>query len=157
MKFLHKLIFISLIVYTTTVTNPEFSMPINPREKACIIEAVWHEARGEPLNGRIAVINVISNRVYSRFYSSSYCDVIGEHKQFSYKHQIKNKKPLVNEANRLLYLEIETLSEKALEGSILKVVPDNVLWYHHTRVSPNWSKRMKTHTVIGSHKFLRKV
>ena len=156
MKLIHKLIFISLIVYTTTVTNPEFSMQINPREKACIIEAVWYEARGENLNGRIAVINVIRNRVYSGMYPDSYCDVIREPKQFSYWHQIKNKKPLVNDSNRVLYLEIETLAEQALKGTILDVVPSDVLWYHHIRVSPKWSKRMKTDTVIGMHKFLRK-
>ena len=157
MKLLHKVIFIALILYTTTVTNPEFSMPINPREKACIIEAVWFEARGESLNGRIAVANVIRNRVYSGMYSNSYCDVIGEYKQFSYKHQIKNKKPLVKRENQLLYMEIEALAEETLKGTIIEIVPENVLWYHHIRVSPNWSKRMKTHTLIGSHKFLRKV
>lgn len=156
MKLLHKVIFIALILYTTKVTNPEFSMPINAREKSCIIEAVWHEARGESLNGRIAVINVIRNRVYSGMYSGSYCKVIREPKQFSYWHQIKNKKPLVNDSNRVLYLEIETLAEEALKGTILEVVPSDVLWYHHIRVSPKWSKRMKTDRVIGLHKFLRK-
>lgn len=53
-------------------------------EKACIVQALWHEARGEKLAGLLAVASVIENRKNSSRYPADYCSVIWQDKQFSF-------------------------------------------------------------------------
>lgn len=62
-------------------------------EKYCIMEALWYEARGEPALGILAVASVIENRKNHEYYPDTYCGVIHQHKQFSYRlhRSIKNR------------------------------------------------------------------
>ena len=48
------------------------------RDKAekCLAEAVYFEARGEPLRGQQAVAQVVMNRVFSGYYPSKVCGVV---------------------------------------------------------------------------------
>ena len=49
-----------------------------PRAKAekCLADAVYFEARGEPLRGQEAVAQVVMNRVFSGFYPNNVCGVV---------------------------------------------------------------------------------
>lgn len=50
----------------------------------CMAEAIYHEARNESLSGRIAVGNVIMNRVNSVGYADTVCGVVYERCQFAF-------------------------------------------------------------------------
>lgn len=50
----------------------------------CLTNAIYFEARGESLKGKMAVANVIDNRVNDPKFPKTYCDVIHEKNQFSY-------------------------------------------------------------------------
>src|SRR4030095_7857272 len=50
----------------------------------CIAVAVYHEARGETLDGQLAVARGIMNRAASGRYPSSWCGVVKQPAQFSF-------------------------------------------------------------------------
>jgi N-acetylmuramoyl-L-alanine amidase len=56
----------------------------------CLVEAIYHEARSEPLMGMIAVANTILNRVYSKRYPNTICSVVHQGKYWE-GHPVKNK------------------------------------------------------------------
>jgi spore germination cell wall hydrolase CwlJ-like protein len=53
-------------------------------EKACLAEAIYHEARGEPILGKIAVAQVIKNRIASPAYPDTICKVVFQPGQFTW-------------------------------------------------------------------------
>ena len=53
-------------------------------EANCIAVAVYHEARGESLEGQLAVAKVIMNRAASGKYPTSWCGVVKQPWQFSF-------------------------------------------------------------------------
>ena len=50
----------------------------------CLSLALYHEARGEPLNGQRAVAEVIMNRVESNRFPDTICGVVMQPNQFSF-------------------------------------------------------------------------
>ena len=42
----------------------------------CLSEAVYFEARGEPVRGQIAVAQVVVNRAFSGYYPENVCGVV---------------------------------------------------------------------------------
>src|SRR6187455_3088204 len=56
------------------------------RDLQCLAQAIYFEARGEPLAGQLAVGAVIVNRTTSGRYPSDYCSVVTQRGQFSFVH-----------------------------------------------------------------------
>ena len=56
------------------------------RDLQCLAQAIYFEARGEPLDGQLAVGAVIVNRTTSGRYPSDYCSVVTQPGQFSFVH-----------------------------------------------------------------------
>ncbi len=63
----------------------------------CIAVAVYHEARGETLEGQLAVAKVIMNRAASGKYPSSWCGTVKQPWQFSFVNPRTGQYPAVNE------------------------------------------------------------
>ena len=55
------------------------------RSLACLAEAVYYEARGEPTQGRAAVADVVLNRAESGQFPETPCAVVADGCQFSYR------------------------------------------------------------------------
>lgn len=51
------------LLITAMMLLASYKAVSEPRAIECLAEAIYHEARGEPLAGQIAVANVIKNRV----------------------------------------------------------------------------------------------
>jgi spore germination cell wall hydrolase CwlJ-like protein len=128
----------------------------------CLAKAIYYEARGEPLAGRLAVGRVILNRVKSRFYPDSVCEVVYQnaHKrnrcQFSFACDGKADHPghmkawsnAVDIAEQLLCRTGQDCKPSVVGGRI------NVsTHYHATYVSPRWSRKMPRTGRIGRHIF----
>lgn len=116
---------------------------------ACLAEALYFEARGESRKGQAAVAEVILNRVDSRAFPSTVCDVIHQPQQFSYtiggRKAIKNKKA---------YQHVLAVAETALTGAPRNLT-DGATYFHTPSVRPAWSHRFHRTTQIGSHIFYR--
>jgi hypothetical protein len=119
----------------------------------CIAVAVYHEARGESLEGQMAVARVIMNRAASGKYPTTWCKVVKQPWQFSFVNPRTGDYPAVDMGSRSW--------EKALGVTRLAInnavttVPTDVLWYHADYVAPSWGRRLAMVQKIGTHIFYR--
>lgn len=119
----------------------------------CLAVAVYHEARGESLEGQLAVANVVINRTNSPKYPDSWCKVVKQPWQFSFVNPRTGSYPSVN-LNSQAWANAQAIARIAASNTAAEVDPD-VLWYHADYVAPSWGKRLQLVEKIGTHIFYR--
>ena len=119
----------------------------------CLTEALYFEARGESLEGQVAVAEVILNRVDSPLYPRTVCGVVkqrgGGGCQFSYVCRGTTKmreKQAADLAGRIA---------RAMLDGAPRVLTDGATHFHTRGVRPSWSKRFARTASIGAHLFYR--
>jgi spore germination cell wall hydrolase CwlJ-like protein len=129
-------------------------VPTGGPELQCLTEALYHEARGETLQGQVAVAEVILNRVQDVSFPSSVCGVVnqgnGQGCQFSYT--CDGKTDQMREAGAPA--RAAKIAKVMLDGAPRKLT-DGATYFHTPAVNPSWSKRFTRTTQIGSHIFYR--
>lgn len=119
-------------------------------EGRCLANAVYFEARGESLEGQLAVADVVLNRAASDKYPSSWCDVVKQKAQFSF---VQNRRfPRITENKA--WETAKAVARIAMDDAH-EIVPDDVLWYHADYVAPGWGKRLNQVAKVGIHIFYR--
>ena len=120
------------------------------KETRCLHEALWFESASEPLKGKVAVLEVIHNRTLHKNYPDSYCGVVQQSRQFSYRNHLKKGQTMliktpVNALERKVATDVSTLAFNAATGRLKPSLPPSVLWYHSTsmKVYPRWAIRNK--------------
>ena len=120
-------------------------------EANCIAVAVYHEARGETLEGQLAVARVIMNRAASGRYPASWCGVVKQPWQFSF---VRNGyMPSVDQSSQA-WRNALGVTRLAINNAV-QSVPTDCLWYHANYVSPSWGRRLTRVSQIGAHIFYR--
>ena len=119
----------------------------------CLALNIYHEARGEPRDGQIAVAMVVVNRAKDSRFPNSVCDVVkqgGEERgcQFSWWCDGRSDKP----TNRAAWAESRPLAEAVLAGDIQDPT-GGALWYHADHVRPAWRMPIVQGPKIGRHVF----
>ncbi|HEX8063750.1 MAG TPA: cell wall hydrolase [Allosphingosinicella sp.] len=119
------------------------------REMECLANAVYFEARSEPIEGQLAVAEVVLNRAASGRYPTDLCSVITQKAQFSFIR--RGRFPRADRGSEAWKkaVAIASIAKQKLAGNL----PSSVLWYHATYVSPKWGKRLTRQTQIGLHIF----
>ena len=120
-------------------------------EEDCLANAVYFEARGESLEGQLAVAEVVMNRARSGRYPPTWCGVVVQRSQFSFV-----RGGIIPPANRgsEAWRRAVAIARIAQAGTTRMLAP-NVLWYHANYVSPSWGRRLSRSSVIGAHIFYR--
>ena len=120
-------------------------------EEDCLANAVYFEARGESLEGQLAVAEVVMNRARSGRYPATWCGVVVQRSQFSFV-----RGGIIPPANRSseAWRRAVAIARIAQSGQTRMLAP-NVLWYHANYVSPSWGRRLARSSVIGAHIFYR--
>ncbi len=120
-------------------------------EEDCLANAVYFEARGESLEGQLAVAEVVMNRARSGRYPPTWCGVVVQRSQFSFV-----RGGVIPAANRgsEAWRRAVAVARIAQQGSTRMLAP-NVLWYHAHYVAPAWGRRLSRSSVIGAHIFYR--
>ena len=120
-------------------------------EANCIAVAVYHEARGESVEGQLAVAQVIMNRAASGKYPASWCGVVKQPWQFSF---VRNGQfPSVDESSAA-WRKALGVTRLAVASAVTSV-PKECLWYHANYVAPRWSNNLQRVEKIGAHIFYR--
>lgn len=140
----------ALVAYASTVT----AAPAD--EIRCLADNVYHESRGEPRNGQLAVAHVTINRAKASGFPDSICAVVNQRNargcQFSW---VCNGKTTVRSSTT--YREIIHLAAEVYRSRIIFRQPDRVTWgalyFHNSTVDPGWSDTMRRTTTIGQHQF----
>ena len=123
----------------------------------CLARNVYFEARGEPIMGQLAVAEVTMNRVMSKRFPDTVCDVVHEKRwdtirkrdvgAFSWTEFDSVSKPKGTPWERATKVAVTAYDEQESPR-----VP-GALFYHAIRVSPRWSKTKTKVAKIGSHQF----
>lgn len=144
-------LFIAAVTATALVTaSSVFAKPSwtsNPKEIDCIAAAVYHEARGEPVMGQIAVAEVVIARTQSGKYPASPCKVVTQSKQFSF---VDNGK--ISRVDPNAMRSIRVLVQNVITGKKRTNVR-GALFFHTVKLPRQW-RRPKAGQ-IGGHVFYR--
>ena len=120
------------------------------REQDCLASAVYFEARGEPIEGQLAVAEVVLNRAASSRYPSTICEVVTQPWQFSFVNRTRS----IPQANRSSQSWRRAVAvARIAEAGASRLLPRDVLWYHADYVAPGWGRRLARNTKIGLHIF----
>jgi len=139
---------------------------LDPAQLRCLALNVYHEARGETLAGQIAVANVTLNRVKSKRYPNTVCDVVmqktcgkklkynaahdGCTPQFTWTWDGHSDEPKNNDAWNVSMM----VAAKALAGKVKDNVKGAIL-YHTVKVKPYWAKKKTRLVKIDDHIFYK--
>jgi N-acetylmuramoyl-L-alanine amidase len=119
----------------------------------CIAVAVYHEARGETLEGQLAVARVIMNRAASGKYPSTWCGTVKQPWQFSFVNPRTGHYPAVDEGSAA-WRKALGVTRLAVNDAV-PILASDVLWYHADYVAPSWGRRLSVVQKIGTHIFYR--
>ena len=120
------------------------------RETECLAASVYFESKGEPLEGQLAVAEVVINRAESggRF-PPSICSVVFQKGQFSFVRG--NEFPPIKRDSKAWQTAV-AIAEIAMD-ELWESRASDALFFHATRVSPRWNKVRVAQ--LGNHVFYR--
>ena len=133
-------------------------------ERTCLVEAVYFEARSETFIGKLAVANVILERMHNKSFPNTICGVVKQGRywegkpvrnrcQFSY--WCDGKPETIANINALE--EVVKVVQLTLDGVMLRDTL-KATHYHAVYVSPSWavSKEFVLMDTVGEHIFYKK-
>lgn len=128
---------------------------IATEELNCLAMTLYHEARGEPDEGKVAVGHVVMNRVADERYPDTVCGVMKQggaetlHRcQFSFWCDGVSDDP----ANPEAWSRSEAIA-RAIYWGYSQDPTEGALSYHADYVDPNWGPRLVRGPQIGRHIF----
>ncbi len=117
----------------------------------CLAGAIYHESKGEPLDGQLAVARVIVARAASPKFPSSYCGVVFQRHQFSF---VRGKSmPSINKSSRA-WQRAKKLALIADKNG-WQSEAEGALYFHADYVNPGWNRKMTRLAQIDNHIFYR--
>jgi N-acetylmuramoyl-L-alanine amidase len=119
------------------------------REMDCLAGATYFESKGEPLEGQLAVANVILNRAESGRFARTICGVVLQRGQFSFVRggaipRIDRSTQRWRTAVAIAHIARNDLWEPKVETA---------LFFHARHVAPGW--RLARVGTVGNHVFYR--
>lgn len=117
-------------------------------EIRCLARAIYHEARGEPLEGQVAVAEVIIARSGDKRWQGDLCRTIRMPSQFSFVTDGKTVPiPDAVGAQRMMDLARAVASGRMVSRA------KGALYYHAAKVKPIWRHKLDLTATIGHHIF----
>jgi spore germination cell wall hydrolase CwlJ-like protein len=129
------------------------------KHEKCLANAIYFEARGEPVRGQMAVAQVVINRVFSGHYPNNICGVVYQsarrHRrlrcQFSFT--CDGIPDRVTEPDA--WDRATRIARDALDGNFWLHDIGKATHYHARWVYPRWVHEMRRLDRIGVHTFYR--
>lgn len=149
--------FILLLLLYPVSLKPNMSIPVvknismpSEKEMRCLAENIHYEAPQEPYLGKLAVAMVTMNRVRHPDFPKTICDVVYQRNprgcQFSWTCGARMK------FNEKIYNESMKVAKAVLTDQGQLVSLENALYFHNTKVTPNWTFARPV-VRIGGHIF----
>lgn len=145
----------SKMQYLNAVSAPK-RRNISTKDLECLAEAIYFEARGESLDGQRAVAEVILNRVKSKKFPNSICEVVrqgtGRKHNCQFSYYCDGRPELVHEDEA--FDKIDSWSrDYPIRSS--KGLTGGALYFHATNVQPHWASHFHRSAKVGRHIFYR--
>jgi len=154
---------VTALVHLSRVPEPQVAKPIAALSSAqigevgqeCLALNIYHEARGESREGRVAVAQVVLNRVRDRRFPNDICTVVKQGPlpprrdcHFSWWCDGRSDRPTDLRA----WEESKAIAEDVLAGRDADPT-GGALWYHADTVAPKWRTALVPAATIGRHEF----
>jgi hypothetical protein len=127
------------------------------RAERCLANAIYFEARSEPVRGQMAVAQVVLNRAFSGFYPNDVCGVVyqnaGRHLACQFTFACDGKSKAIHERGE--WARASRIAKQTLDGQIYVPEVAKSTHYHAVYVHPNWVGEMKKMVRFGIHNFYR--
>ena len=134
------------------------------QDNFCLAQNIYFEAGNQPLLGKIAVAQVVINRVEDKQFPNSICAVVYQSRtKINWRGSVV---PIINKCQFSWYcdgkpdtptdsktwLESVLIAEKILKNYYPDIT-EEALWYHADSVNPYWSKQLNRTVTIDNHLF----
>jgi len=131
------------------ISNPE-PIKYKPVDVFCLAKNIYHEAGVESELGKIAVAQVTLNRVRTKRWGDTICDVVMARHQFSWanKRSIRWKHP-----KGPLWNKSYEIANRILKRGLELKNFEHALYYHADYVNPKWASSEYYIEKIGTHIF----
>ena len=127
------------------------------KAEKCLANAIYFEARGEPVRGQIAVAQVIMNRVFSPFYPNDVCGVVYQnshrHLACQFTFACDGIPDVVTEPDA--WVRAQRIARDMIDGKLWMPEVAKSTHYHAYWVHPSWVAEMKKMYKLGVHTFYR--
>ena len=127
------------------------------KAERCLANAIYFEARSEPVRGQMAVAQVVMNRAFSGFYPNDVCGVVYQnahrHLACQFTFACDGKSKAITE--RGAWARANRIAKQTLDGQIYVPEVAKSTHYHAIYVHPNWVREMKKMVRYGIHNFYR--
>lgn len=151
-KYLSVVIIMLMLVPTSKGIKPIPPEPISisSEDLTCLAKNIYYEAPQEPYLGKLAVATVTMNRVRHPQFPKTVCGVVYQRNnrgcQFSWTCGPKAR------FNQKVYNQSLDIARDVLTNNAQVVSLENALYFHNTKVNPNWTFAKKI-IQIGNHIF----
>ena len=140
------------------ITDAEAQQRVNSlgeEELYCMQQNIYFEARNQSTLGQVSVAWVTLNRVESERYPNTICDVVWQHKQFSWTHDGKADTPGDNVLEQQAWETAGLVAEVVLlDWARARRSPvEDATMYHADYVEPYWASAYTEVTRIDNHIF----
>jgi hypothetical protein len=145
---------LAMVPHAASLTELVGDMPLQADmtdDLKCLAQAVYFESRGEPIEGQLAVAEVVINRAKSGIYPGDYCDVVTQPAQFSFVHH--GVIPTADESSAA-WQRAKAIAEIAQQNLWQSKAAD-ALYFHATYVNPSWAHQKTEIAQIQTHIFYR--
>ena len=123
----------------------------------CLTQAIYFEARGEPVRGQIAVAQVVMNRVFSGYYPGTVCGVVyqnaNRHLACQFTFACDGLPEVVREPDA--WERAKRIAAETLDGELWLPEVGKATHYHAYWVHPSWVHEMTRMYKLGVHTFYR--
>ena len=127
------------------------------KHEKCLADAIYFEARGEPVRGQMAVAQVVVNRVFSGYYPNNVCGVVYQnshrHLACQFTFACDGIPDRINEP--AAWERAKHIARDALDGKFWLNDVGKATHYHAYWVHPWWVREMRKLDRIGVHTFYR--
>lgn len=139
-------------------TNSQITAEVRNKQLECLARNIYHEAGGEPFEGKVAVAQVTINRAESGQFPNDICKVVYQKNivyekvlcQFSWYCQ---NATMTKPKNMAVFRESELVARQVLLENFRLPSLKNALYFHATHINPKWNReRVAT---IGGHVFYK--
>lgn len=147
---------ISTYLFALSLTLLEQPLNVDMTELECMVEVIHFEAQGESRSGKKGVANVVLNRMESKRFPDTICEVVHQPMQFSYRN--KTKYPPVRLKNRTdvkSFMGTLDIAIKAVQNNLNDNTYGADHYFAHSKVNPKWYNSDNVTIVIGNHTFIK--
>jgi spore germination cell wall hydrolase CwlJ-like protein len=140
------------------VANPIPESARSPAEKRCLAEAIYFEARSQPIRGQLAVAQVVVNRLRNPAYPDTVCGVVYQNRNHRNACQFSFACDGIRDVVRdqIAWQTAQELARAVLDGEAIWVDEvGSATHYHANYVRPAWAGQMQRTAQIGLHIFYR--